>query len=117
MNSGTRTVCFIMPTKSVVNHVTSVYLASGNLLNKPLSKLTLQEAFRQRMQAFITRSEARQRLIRLETLERRLKSERKGLKTSNDSNNNIRSSISLPSSFNHPKSWGNAASPVPSAFR
>ncbi|VDL64312.1 unnamed protein product [Hymenolepis diminuta] len=78
--------------------------------NESLPKLTLQEAFRQRMQAFITRSEARQRLIRLEALERRLKSERKGLKPPNDSNNNIRSSISLPSSLNHPKCWGSASS-------
>ncbi|VDN99733.1 unnamed protein product [Rodentolepis nana] len=68
----------------------------------------MQEAFRQRMQAFIARSEARQRLIRLEALERRLKSERSAPKASSDSTNIIPSRNNLPSSFNRTRSWNSA---------
>nr|CDS26948.1 hypothetical protein HmN_000156800 [Hymenolepis microstoma] len=75
-----------------------------NKSNESVPKINLQEAFRQRMQAFIIRSEARQRLIRLEALERRLKSERRGRRTFSNSNNIIPSWNNLPPSFNQTKS-------------
>ncbi|KAM7532923.1 hypothetical protein Aperf_G00000126283 [Anoplocephala perfoliata] len=57
----------------------------NNTPSECISPKTLQEAFRLRMQAFIARSEARQRLIRLEALERRMKAEQKALRTATDS--------------------------------